>query len=317
MRDDPGIMSLGIVALAAFLLVGSLATILGRNAGVDPTPMPFRGEDSTAIAGTDTTGSVEPLGELPAEITESSGIARSGQNPEVWWTHNDGPDGRAFALRSDGTLVGTWQLQEGVVDVEDIASGPCPGDGGTHCLYLADAGDNQRNRQSYAVHVVREPDLTSGSGGALQSVATLRFRYPGASLDSEALALLPDGGLIVITKGQDGGAEMYALPAPASGTDGEVIVAESLGMLPLDVADKERRVTGAAVSPSGSRLAVRSDVDVTLFELPGHRMLKRCAFGGPGQQGEAVDFVDETTLMLTFEAAETGRAPIVRASCAP
>jgi hypothetical protein len=86
-------------------------------------------------------------------------------------------------------------------------------------------------------------------------------------------------------------------------------------MLPIDVDRKRNRITAAAVSPSGRLLAVRSDSDVTMLELPGRTVVTQCRFEGAGQQGEAIAFVDERTIMLTFEADRTGRAPIVRARC--
>lgn len=319
-HDDPGVMSLGLFALVAFLLVGSLAAFLGRDAGIDPNPMPFSTPDSAqeqmedadpASAGPTQTGT------LPPEVTESSGIAHSRRNPDVWFTHNDGSDGRVFGVRTDGTLVGTWELS-GVdpVDIEDIAAAPCPLDDGSSCLYLADTGDNDRDRDDYAVYVVREPDLIAdGTEGTLQLVAVQRFTYSGDSRDSEALAVLPTGEMLVITKGQEEGAELFRLPSLRRTLPGaSAQPAESLGMLAIDVDRKRDRVTGAAISPSGRRLAVRSDVGVRLFEMPSRTLITECLFERTGQQGEAVDFMDETTIVMTFEAAG-GRAPIVRATC--
>lgn len=321
-QDDPGVMSLGLFALVAFLLVGTIAAFLGRDAGVDPNPMPFSTPDSAqeqmGDAGPASAGPTQ-TGTLPAQVTESSGIAHSRRNPDIWFTHNDGPDGRVFGVRTDGTLVGTWELS-GVqpVDIEDIAAAPCPLDDGSTCLYLADTGDNDRDRDEYAVYVVREPDLMAdGTGGALQLVAAQRYTYSGDSRDAEALAVLPNGEMLVITKGQEEGAELFRLPSlrrTLPGAPSSVQPAESLGLLPIDVDRKRDRVTGAAISPSGRRLAVRSDVGVRLFEMPSRTLITECPFENAGQQGEAVDFLDETTIVMTFEAAG-GQAPIVRATC--
>jgi hypothetical protein len=45
------------------------------------------------------------------------------------------------------------------------------------------------------------------------------------------------------------------------------------------------------------------------------RRLAHCPLDGNGQQGEAVDFEDEVTLVLTFEAKQDNRAPVVRLRC--
>lgn len=316
-KDDPGVMTLGLGALGAFMLVGTIATLILRD---DLAPaqddIPFSAP-AAEQQGDSAPGPVI-TGYLPARIGESSGIAHSRRNADIWWTHNDGGDGRVYAIREDGTLVATWRLKGiDLDDVEDIAAARCP-DGGAACLYLADTGDNDRDRDDYAVYIVEEPDLmASGNEGELRLVAVERFDYDGDTRDSEALAVLPDGSMIVITKGQEEGAEMFRLPEMGRalpGAPNRPVAAESLGMLPIDADRKKNRVTGAAVSPSGNVLAVRSDRDVTLFSLPGKEELARCAVEAEHGQGESVDFVDEHTLLLTYESSG-GRAPIVRVPC--
>jgi hypothetical protein len=319
-HEDPGVMSLGLFALGAFLLVGALAAVLGRDAGVDPNPMPFTVADSAGTSDSDSTYGPVRTGLLPAQIGESSGIAHSMRDATLWFTHNDGGDGRVFAVRTDGTLEGTWRLA-GVnpVDIEDIASAPCPVDRGAPCLYLADTGDNDRDRDEYTIYVVREPDASASETGTLELVAAQTFDYGGDSRDAEALAVMRDGSVLVITKGQEEGAEMFRLPPMRSqlpGAPGTRESAESLGMLPMSVERRRDRVTGAAVSPSGRVLAGRSDAGYTLFELPDPTAIARCDYEANGQQGDAVDFLDEYTLLMTF-ASDGGRAPIVRARCAP
>jgi hypothetical protein len=323
LHEDAGVMTLGLIALAAFLLVGAVATLMGRNAANDEPEMPF----STNGDGANPADVILPnaprrMGFLPAIVRESSGIARGQRDQRVWWTHNDGNDARVFAVLADGTLLGTWRLRGvEVEDVEDIATAPCPDQADNPCLYFADTGDNRQNRDEYRIVIVREPTLPAGreqADGVLETVAVVRYSYGGPSFDAEALTVLPDGSILVITKGQSGAAEIFRLPGrtgPGPGAQGASITAESLGELPVDVDRKGNRITAAAISPSGRRLAVRSDRDVTIFELPGLAEIVRCDFADAGEQGEAVDFEDETTLMLTFEAAGDGRAPIVRVTC--
>jgi hypothetical protein len=319
LHEDPGVMSLGLFALAVFLLVGAIAAVLGRDAGVDPDPMPFSAADTAGADTGDSTGNPVRTGLLPPEVGESSGIAHSMRDPALWYTHNDGSDGRVFAVRLDGTLAGVWRLA-GVnpIDIEDIASAPCPVDRGSACLYLADTGDNDRNREAYTIYVVREPDPAAGASDALELVAAQTFDYGGDARDAEALAVMRDGSVLVITKGQEEGAEMFSL-LPIRGLPDAPQMrqsAESMGMLPISVRRRRDRVTGAAVSPSGRVLAVRSDAGVTLFALPDPAVIATCQYDSNGRQGEAVDFLDETTLVMTFESGG-GRAPIVRARCAP
>ncbi len=68
-----------------------------------------------------------------------------------------------------------------------------------------------------------------------------------------------------------------------------------------------RQVTGAAISPSGRRLVIRAYLELRFFRLPeeGPPVPEGapCFLGVLREpQGEAVDFLDERTLVLTSEA---------------
>src|SRR5688572_21995068 len=58
-------------------------------------------------------------------IWEASGLVASRQNPGVLWTHNDsGYRGSVFALSTNGTLLGKYDLSNVFSgDFEDIACG--------------------------------------------------------------------------------------------------------------------------------------------------------------------------------------------------
>jgi len=65
---------------------------------------------------------------------------------------------------------------------------------------------------------------------------------------------------------------------------------------------------------------VRTYSEVYLFAFDGTRLgdepLHVCSVAAAEPQGEAIDFLDETTMVLTSEAAFRGRAPIHRLRCA-
>jgi hypothetical protein len=80
---------------------------------------------------------------LPAEVRETSGLARGRRDSKVLWTHNDsGNQPVLFALSEEGRILGKARvLGATLLDWEDIEAGPC-GDG--TCLFIADIGDNAR-----------------------------------------------------------------------------------------------------------------------------------------------------------------------------
>ena len=92
---------------------------------------------------------LEELAPLPPELREASGLAVSRTQPGVLWAHNDSGDAPTlYAITMKGVILARIAVLDAVaIDWEDIAAGPCPEDGATsHCLYVADTGNNNRNR---------------------------------------------------------------------------------------------------------------------------------------------------------------------------
>ncbi|RYD90585.1 MAG: hypothetical protein EOP54_23765, partial [Sphingobacteriales bacterium] len=80
-------------------------------------------------------------------MDETSGIAASSINPDIFYVHNDSGDtSRFFAIDTKGNLKSTIYFHGdekplGVGDCEDIAVGPGPKKGQSY-VYLGDIGDN-------------------------------------------------------------------------------------------------------------------------------------------------------------------------------
>jgi hypothetical protein len=310
-----GLTTLGIFAVVVLGAWG----ILGVD-GVTPSE-PELGEDPAEslerLTGTGgDTARVVRLGTISPELHENSGVAVSRQYEDVVWTHNDGPEGRLYSMRRDGTLIARIDVAvDGVQDWEDIDLGPCPGREGSasteDCLYVADVGDNGADRASMSVVVLREPDPRSP--GTVPALGILRFRYPDGPADTEALAVSPGGDLLLITKGTDGSGRLYRL---SPDLDGPALKdAELMGPLPTSTTDEGDWITGAAVSPDGRTLAFRNHHAVFLTPLSDPLSAPTlCEIGLHQPQGEGIDYLDGERLLLTSEE-EGGRAPIVRLRC--
>src|ERR671914_2212087 len=79
-----------------------------------------------------------------SSINESSGLAASRLNPNVYWTHNDSGDGPfVYAFDSTGESRGVFRVAGAQArDWEDAGVGPGPERGKSY-LYLGDIGDNE------------------------------------------------------------------------------------------------------------------------------------------------------------------------------
>ncbi|HEU0016053.1 MAG TPA: hypothetical protein VFQ45_20415 [Longimicrobium sp.] len=250
---------------------------------------------------------------LDAEIRESSGVAPSRAHAGIFWTHNDSGEPLLYAVDSAGRTVGRVRVAGAAVeDWEDVAAAPCPGGG--DCLYVADIGDNEAERPSVTVYRVPEP-----APGAARSApaAALRLRYPDGPQDAEALFVL-DGAVHVVTKGESGPIVLYRAPAGA----GAEATLERVRVLTQGKVDRPERITGAAASPDGRWIALRTVRHASLYraaELAGGGALTpvRVDLQPLGEeQGEGIGFAPGGSIVLTSEGGGRSKpATFARLRC--
>jgi hypothetical protein len=255
-------------------------------------------------------------------LKESSGVAVSRAHRGVIWTHNDSGDGPyVYASDTAGADFGALRVTGAMaLDWEAMALGPCPADPGD-CLYFADTGDNYEQRPWVTVYAIPEPAPPAGPADttrATAAAAALHLTYPGGPADVEAVYVGRDGGLYFVTKGRTDGVRLYRVGRTAWGARA-VAPAEFVQRLPITPDNRVgRSVTGAALSEDGTRAVIRTYSEVYLFAVaPDGRLAPHptvCWLGGLESQGEAVDFLDAATLVLTTEAGRgvTGLIHIVR-----
>lgn len=274
---------------------------------------------------------LEELGALPPELREDSGLVVSRTQPGVLWANNDSGDAPVlYAIDVKGKLLAKVAVQGATaVDWEDIAGGRCPEDGAaTHCLYIADTGNNNRSRDVLTVYVVAEPKISGADPARPIPVRahSFRFRYPGDPEDAEAIAVLPTGDVTIVTKGRTPTIAFFGLARAdivRALTSGEVLTAVHQG--DTGIAPDQglgRWVTAAAMSPDGMTLAVRTYSEI-FFYAPnmtgqGQRwrdLRKPCFLGEIEPQGEAMDYLDDKTLIIGSETSQGRQGVLHRVQC--
>ncbi len=254
-------------------------------------------------------------------IKESSGIAASQRNTNIFWTHNDSGDGPfIYAFDRRGKHRGVWRVAGArAVDWEDMAIGPGPGRGRSY-LYIGDIGDNSKRRDQIAVYRVAEPRITPKDSSSTvrnphkTAVAdVIRLKYPDGKHDAEALLIHPlTGDLYVITKVRGAAARVYKLraPAPKSRVSTLSYVGEFRFPNPF-----LGFITGGAISPDGHRVIISDYLGACELILPGKRgtafdeiwkqsplPINIGGFPGVRRQGEAICYrADGLALMATSE----------------
>ena len=240
-----------------------------------------------------------------SRLAELSGLAADGE-----FRYAVGDGGRrlqVIVLRRDCTVQRVIAAAVDPFDVEDLALGH---DGR---LWLADIGDNDRQRETVALH-----ELTQNGAPELH-----RLTYPDGPHDAEALLLDRDGTPYVVTKEALGSSGVYrpagpmATPGPTSlelvtrvGFNRTDTTGGPMGAIGSTV------VTGGATSADGSVVALRTYTDAYLFAAPDGDLI--AALGRepvrvplPGEpQGEAIAFEPDGTLLSASEQARAGPQPI-------
>jgi hypothetical protein len=276
---------------------------------------------------------LEEVGAVPDELRESSGVVVSRTQPGVLWSHNDSGDGpNLYAIDISGKLLAKFTVANAMArDWEDISSGPCPAVAAqsprpSPCLYVADTGDNNEVRREVTIYIIPEPKVGGSEASPTATARSFNYRYAEGPTDAEALAVRPNGDITIVSKGRKGAIDFFIISAETvtrALASGETVTARYNGNtgIPPD-ARTGRLATAAAVSPDGMTLAVRTYYDVYFFGLVTERGESRwrdlgrpCALGDAEPQGEAIDFLDADTLLLTSERARGRPGAIHRVQC--
>jgi hypothetical protein len=195
-----------------------------------------------------------------SRIAEVSGMGMSRRHQGVFYVHNDSGDtARFWAVNKSGAVLAEYTLP-GVtaVDCEDLAVGCSPE--GRPTVYLADIGDNLKERAFVSVYAAPEPDVPAKPVARPVSVShkVLHFRYPDGAHDAETLIADPGGrALYVVTKEASGQSFVYKVPVV---WDGKVRTAVRVATVRFSDPFPQfaNLSTGGDMAPDGSRIIIRT-----------------------------------------------------------
>lgn len=244
-----------------------------------------------------------------------------GNLPEVYVTDTKGKIEQTIAVGG---------LGEGF-DTEDLGYGRC---GKATCIFVGDIGDNKRVRDTIQLLWFEEQETYKA---APKLVGQLTLTYPDGKHNSEGFVVHPRGDVFFFTKENDRDpvrpSRVYRLPA--------AVVAKGIGKFELeaygeidvplllrDLEKKEQLVTGAAISPDGTRvvlLTYKAGLEILWDFKEKLKATKEWKASvdynrltlDKLQHQEAVAFLpDGKGLLLTTELKKEKSAPILQVGCA-
>jgi hypothetical protein len=184
----------------------------------------------------------------PGTADEASGMADSRAIPgNVWLEEDSGNPAEMVLLGYDGKTKGRIAIPNSQnVDWEEMALGPGPTSGQNY-IYMGDIGDNNAGRPFCQIYRFIEPkSLTEKIG----TVERINYVYPDGPRDAEAMFTDPQTLDIWIISKRESKVHLYKLAYPQN--INVVTTLQAFGELPLSL------VTGAAISPDGSEILVRT-----------------------------------------------------------
>jgi hypothetical protein len=233
-------------------------------------------------------------------IGELSGLASDGK--KMYAINDGGTKLTVFVLdKSSCKVERTITNKTDPFDVEDLALAP---DG---TLWLEDAGDNNQNRETVAIHAMSQDGRST----------LYRLTYPDGPHDTETLLLDKHGVPYLVTKTPLGAAGIYrpdgalVSPGPTKLTQVGSIDMKTTetpgGPTKIPHAISTVLLTGGAVSADGTVIALRTYTDAYLYSAPDGDIvaaLKREPVRIPlpnEPQGEAIAFEPDGTLLSGSE----------------
>lgn len=214
---------------------------------------------------------------------------------------------RAFALTP--TCQASPYLNDFNIDpnsLQDLARTP---DG---TLWAADIGDDSVSRETVAVHRIK--------AGA--EVATrFRLKYPDGPHQAAALVMAANGVPVIITKEANNVAKVYTTAAPLTSAQANIpLVAAGTVTIPASGTAGspfgkvgQTAVTGAALSPNGKKVVIRTYTDAYEWDIAGTipaTITKGKARHTPmpnESRGEAISYTADGTAFVTASATSPSK----------
>lgn len=285
------------LATGALSLLGAAAVAIGVILVMVPSPAAAEGQKRCTV--TD-----DRLRELSGLVATETGYIVINDSTDVESRR------RVFFLDADCEIVGDPVRYSvgGPLDTEDLALSP---DGKT--LWVADTGDNvtSSNRRE-RVAVWSMP--VSGD----ERLTLHRLTYPdNEPRDAEALVIDDDGVPVIITKDASGTAEIFTVDGELPSGDTEPGKMKKLGEVELPTTETENAlgaigrtaITGAARSPDGTRVVLRTYADAFEYDVADGDLVTALTTTEPRVTpladpfGEAITYTPDGKTFLTVSDA--------------
>ncbi|MGH3458171.1 hypothetical protein [Aeromicrobium sp.] len=186
-----------------------------------------------------------------SRIDESSGLVISPKHEDLAYTINDGDNPIVYAIEiSTGNVVGTTRVRGGAV--EDTESITIDSNGR---MWVADLGDNDRERDDAALYRFPEP----GPGDHTVNAKRYPVSYEGGPADIESFLVHPNTGeKFLASRDEEAPGALYSLPKNLT-RNGDNRATDLGKPVPVDTSD-------GTFTADGSQALIRTGEAVHVFD---------------------------------------------------
>ena len=238
-------------------------------------------------------------------LNETSGIAASRINKDLYYVHNDSGDtSRFFSILPTGEqkaiiyFKGDRKEKLGVHDCEDIAVGPGPVRGKTY-VYMGDIGDNYSVRKYITVYRMEEQkDWAKDTVIDAKDAAPIHFKYPDGPKDAETLMIDPIEKLIYIVSKRLDSVGVYTSPLNYKTDD--TLVLQKRCKLFFPGYKLFKWITAGDISVDGQQVLIKSYTKVYYWQRQHNEPIWKTVQRPPAilpyiqeKQGEAIGFTPD------------------------
>ena len=203
-------------------------------------------------------------------MSETSGMAASGINDQLFYVHNDSGDtSRFFVINAEGKLFNTIYYKgnplfpTSVYDCEDMAVGPGPKAGKSY-IYIGDMGDNSFNRPVITIYRMEEKAGLLNGTDKTAKAASIYLKYPDSPKDAETLMIDPLEKLLYIVTNRGDAVGVYT--APLNSTPGDTVTLTKKCTLTFSGIKPLKWITAGDISKDGKHILLKSYQEIYYWE---------------------------------------------------
>lgn len=229
----------------------------------------------------------ESLGTVDNRLVEASGLVASVNNPDYFWSHNDGENpAEVFLIDQQANIKLICKFKDiQNRDWEDIAVGAGPEEDKVY-IYVGDIGDNKAVYPVKFIYRFKEPVRSGQTEIIISNYDTLIVKLPDGVRDSEAFMIDPVSHDLFLFSKREDSVRLYQVQYPFNQ---DTLLTERIARLPF------HNINASDISADGQEVLIKDYDHIYYWKKEGSESIGELLLRKPielhynkGPQDEAI-----------------------------